>query len=102
MPPGDFVVKRYQEGAAQMPKRNFVAMGQAGLTGRAQDIARPVARRTGRPGADILSLIGAASLTIALIGFLRQVDTVIKAGRTGRQPGTDARPLVLGKGNGER
>lgn len=67
-----------------------------------QDIARGVARRTGRPEADILSLIGAASLTIALIGFLRQVDTVIKAGRTGRQPGTDARPLVLGKGNGER
>jgi hypothetical protein len=89
-----------------MPKWNFVAMGQAGLTGRAQDIAQPVARgvarRTGRPEADILSLIGAASLTIALIGFLRQVDTVIKAGRTGRQPGTGARPLVLGKGNGER
>jgi len=89
-----------------MSKWNFVAMGQAGLTGRAQDIAQPVARgvarRTGQPEADILSLIGAASLTIALIGFLRQVDTVIKAGRTGRQPATDARPLVLRKGNGER
>ena len=89
-----------------MSKWNFVAMGQAGLTGRAQDIARPVARgvarRTGRPEADILSLIGAASLTIALIGFLRKIDTVIKAGRTGRQPATDARPLVLRKGNGER
>lgn len=89
-----------------MPKWNFVAMGQAGLTGRAQDIAQPVARavarRTGQPEADILSLIGAASLTIALIGFLRQIDTVIKAGRTGRQPANDARPLVPGKGNGER
>jgi hypothetical protein len=79
-----------------MPKWNFVAMGQAGLTGRAKDIARPVARliarRTGRPEADILSLIGVASLTIALINFLRKVDTVIKAGRTGRQPATDAGP----------
>jgi len=89
-----------------MPELNFAAMGEAGLTGRARDIARPVARliarRTGRPEADILSLIGAASLTITLINFLRKVDTVIKAGRTGRQPATDAQPLVLRKGNRER
>jgi hypothetical protein len=69
-----------------MPKWNLAAMGQAGLTGRAEDIARPVARsiarRTGRPEADILSLIGAASLTIALINFLSKVNAVIKAGRT--------------------
>jgi hypothetical protein len=69
-----------------MPKWNLAAMGQAGLTGRARDIARPVARsiarRTGRPEADILSLIGAASLTIALINFLSKVNSVIKAGRT--------------------
>jgi hypothetical protein len=71
-------------------------MGQAGLTGRAQDIARPVARavarRTGRPEAEILSLIGAASLAIALIGFLREVDTVIKAGRTAVSQGPTPGP----------
>ncbi|MGP7997296.1 MAG: hypothetical protein ACLPKI_08245 [Streptosporangiaceae bacterium] len=71
-----------------MPKWNFAAMGQAGLTGRTRDIARPVARsiarKTGRSEADILSLMGAAFLAIALINFLRKVDTVIKAGRTGR------------------
>ena len=45
----------YQEGAAQMPKWNFVAMGQVGLTGwtrkAARSVARAVARRTGRPEA---------------------------------------------------
>jgi hypothetical protein len=76
-----------------MPKWDFVAMGQAGLTGRTRDIARPVARsiarRTGRSETDILSLMGAAFLTVALINFLRQVDSVIRAGRTGRQPASD-------------
>ncbi len=69
-----------------MPKRNFVAMGQAGLTGRTrvavQPVARAVARWTGRPEAQILSLIGAGFLAISLIDFLRQVDAVITAGRT--------------------
>jgi hypothetical protein len=73
-----------------MPKWNYVAMGQAGLTGWtrtvAQPVARAVARRTGRPEGEILSLIGAAFLAIALINFLREVDAVITAGRTGRQP----------------
>ena len=72
-----------------MPKWNFVAMGQAGLTGRtrtvAQPIARSIARKTGRPEAQILSLIGGVFLAIALIDFLREVDAVIAAGRTGRQ-----------------
>ena len=76
----------YQEGAAQMPKWNFAAMGQAGLTGwtkvAAQPVARAIARRTGRPEAQMLSLIGAGSLAIAFIDFLRQVDAVIAAGRT--------------------
>ncbi len=76
-----------------MAKWNFAAMGQAGLTGRTRAIARPVARaiarRTGRSEADILSLIGAALLAMTLIGFVRTVDTVIKAGRTGRQPTDD-------------
>ena len=76
-----------------MAKWNFAAMGQAGLTGRTRAIARPVARaiarRTGRPEADILSLMGAALLAMALINFVRTVDTVIKAGRTGRQPADD-------------
>jgi hypothetical protein len=69
-----------------MAKWNFVAMGQVGLTGwtkaAAKPLARAVARRTGRPETQILSLIGAAFLTIALINFLREVDAVIAAGRT--------------------
>ena len=52
-----------------MAKWNFVAMGQAGLTGwtrtAAQPVARLIARRTGRPEADILALIGAGFLAIA-------------------------------------
>ncbi len=70
-----------------MAKWNIVAMGQVGLTGWtravAQPVARSIARRTGRPEAEILSLIGAAFLTISLINFLREVDAVIAAGRTG-------------------
>ena len=73
-----------------MPKWNFVAMGQVGLTGwtrtAAQPVARAIARRSGRPEAQILALIGAAFLAIALIDFLREVDAVIAAGRSGRQP----------------
>ena len=69
-----------------MPKWNFEAMGQVGLTGRtkaaAKPLARAVARRTGRPETQILSLIGAAFLAIALIDFLREVDAVIAVGRT--------------------
>ncbi len=68
-----------------MAKWNFEAMGQAGLNGwtkvAARPVARAVARRTGRPEAQILSLIGAGFLAISLIDFLRQVDTVIAAGR---------------------
>ena len=74
-----------------MAKWNFVAMGQAGLTGRARTAAQPVARlivrRTGRPEADILALIVAGFLAIALTGFLRNIDAVITAGRTGPQAG---------------
>jgi hypothetical protein len=71
-----------------MSKWNFVAMGQAGLTGWTREVAKPVARavarRTGRPEAQIMSLIGAVFLAIALIDFLRNADAVIAAGRTGR------------------
>ena len=71
-----------------MAKWNFVAMGQAGLTGwtrtAAQPVARSIARRTGRPEAQILSLIGGVFLAIALVNFLREVDAVIAAGRTGQ------------------
>ena len=74
-----------------MAKWNFVAMGQAGLTGWTRTAARPVARliarRTGRPEADILALIGTVFLTIAVINFLRNVDAVIAAGRTDPQAG---------------
>jgi hypothetical protein len=71
-----------------MSKWNFVAMGQVGLTGWTREVAKPVARsvarRTGRPEAEILSLIGAAFLATTLIDFIRNVDAVIAAGRTGR------------------
>jgi hypothetical protein len=74
-----------------MPKWNFAAMAQAGLIGRtrtvAQPVARSIARKTGRTEAQILSLIGAAFLAMSLINFLREVDTVIAAGRSGREPG---------------
>ena len=69
-----------------MSRWNFVAMGQAGLTGwtreAATPVARAIARRTGRQEGQILSLMGAAFLAIALIDFLRNVDAVIAAGRT--------------------
>ena len=56
----------------------------------AQPVARAVARKTGRPEPEILSLIGAGFLAITLIDFLRNVDAVVAAGRTGRQPADDA------------
>ena len=78
---------RSGKGAPQVARWNFVAMGQVGLTGWTRDVARPVARaiarRSGLPEAQILSLIGAAFLAVSLIDFLRQVDAVIAAGRTG-------------------
>ncbi len=74
-----------------MAKWNFVAMGQAGLTGwtgiAARPAARLIARRTGRPEADILALIGTVFLAITVINFLRNVDAVIAAGRTGPRAG---------------
>jgi hypothetical protein len=74
------------KGAPQMTKWNFEAMGQMGLTGwtrvAAKPVARAIARRTGRPEAQILALIGAGFLAISLIDFLRQADGVIAAGRT--------------------
>jgi hypothetical protein len=76
-----------------MPKLNLVAMGEVGLTGwtrvAARPVARAVARRTGRPEAEILAIIGAAFLVITLINFLREVDAVIAAGRTSPQPADD-------------
>ncbi len=79
-----------------MSKWNFVAMGQVGLAGwtrqAAQPVARSVARKTGRPESEILSLIGAGFLVITLIDFLRTVDAVIAAGRTGAQPANGPEP----------
>jgi hypothetical protein len=87
-------VNRDRGEAPRTPKWNFVAMGQVGLTGwtgkAARPVARAVARRTGRPEAQILSLIGAGFLAISLVDFLRQVDAVISAGRNGRQAARDA------------
>ncbi len=74
-----------------MPKWNFVAMGQVGLTGwtrvAAKPLARAVARRTGWPEAQILPQIGAAFLAIALIDFLRQS----MPSSLGPRPGTRTR-----------
>jgi hypothetical protein len=85
---------RHQGEAPQRPKWNLVAMGQVGLSGwtkaAAQLVARAVARKTGRPEAQILALIGAGFLAISLVDFLRQVDAVIAAGRNGRRPAGDA------------
>jgi hypothetical protein len=85
---------RHQGEAPQMPKWNFVAMGQVGLTGWTRVAAKPVAgavaRWTGRPEAQILSLIGAGFLAISLVDFLRQADAVIAAGRPRGQPVKDA------------
>ncbi|MGO8956091.1 MAG: hypothetical protein ACLQFR_01755 [Streptosporangiaceae bacterium] len=77
-----------------MPKWNFVAMGQVGLTGwtrvAVKPVARAIARRTGWPEAQVLSLIGAAFLAVSLIDFLREVDAVIAAGRNGPQQARNA------------
>ena len=78
-----------------MPKWNWVAMGQMGLSGwtgrAARPVARAFARSTGRPEAEMLALIGAGFLAISLIDFLRQVDAVIAAGRPpAPQPARDA------------
>lgn len=70
-----------------MSKWNFVAMGQVGLTGWRKQVAQPVARaiasRTGRSEPEILALIGAGFLMIAVVDFLRTVDDVVAAGRAG-------------------
>ena len=81
-------------------------MGQVGLTGwaraAAQPFARWIARGTGRPEAENLSLIGAAFLATTLIDFLRNVDAVIAAGRTGPQPANDPPVGAEGRAVGRR
>ena len=61
-------------------------MGQTGLSGVTAKAAGPIAasisRRTGRPQAQILAIIGAGFLAVSLIDFLRTVDAVITARRT--------------------
>ena len=82
-------------------------MGQVGVTGwagvAAKPVARAVARSTGRPEAQILSLIGAGFRAVSLIGFLRQAGAVIAAGRTAPSAGQgrSRRPL-LGRPAGRR
>jgi len=72
-----------------MSKWDLVAMGEMGLTRStrkvAEPIARLIARRTGRSEATILALIGSALLAVTLIDFLRSLDGVLAAGRTGHQ-----------------
>jgi hypothetical protein len=78
-----------------MPKWNYVAMGEVGLTGwrkqAAQPAARLIAHRTGRPESQILALIGAGFLLMALIDFLRTIDDVVAAGRASSRPADDPR-----------
>jgi len=73
-----------------MARWNVIAMGQAGLTDWTREVARPVAgsvaRRTGRSEDQVLSVIGAVFLAIAVIDFLRTVIAVVEAGRPGRGP----------------
>jgi hypothetical protein len=68
-----------------MSRWNYVAMGQIGLSGMTAKVAKPIAlsisRRTGRPEAQILAVIGTGFLVVSLIDFLRTVDSVISAGR---------------------
>ena len=63
-------------------------------------LPRAVARRTGRPEVEILSFIGAVFLAVAVIDFLREVDAVMAAGRTGRHPAGDAAVRGLEDGDG--
>jgi hypothetical protein len=87
---GDFETR----GSASDVEVEFRGDGPGGLTGWSREVAKPVARavarKTGRQEPEILSLIGAVFLAIALIDFLRNVDAVIAAGRTGSQPAGDA------------
>ena len=89
-----------------MSEWDFVAMGQVGLTGWARAAAHPVARwiarRTGRPEAENLPLTGAAFLATTLIGFLRNADAVIAAGRTAPQPANDPSGRRIGRAVGRR
>jgi hypothetical protein len=69
-------------------KRNLTSWRRT--QGRALvSIRLPPTRRTGRPEAEILSLIGAAFLATTFIDFIRNVGAVIAAGRTGRQSAID-------------
>jgi hypothetical protein len=79
-----------------MSKWTVVAMGEVGLAGwrrqAVQPVARLIARKTGRPESEILSLFGGGFLLVAFIDFLRTVGDVIAAGRAASQPGDDRKP----------
>jgi hypothetical protein len=69
-----------------MSKWNVTAMGQVGLSGLTSKLARRIApaisRKTGRPEAQVLAMIGAGFLVVSLVDFLRTVDAVVSAGRS--------------------
>jgi len=68
-----------------MSEWDYEAMGRVGLSGVTAKVAGPIAasisRRTGRPQGQILAIIGAAFLALAVINSLRTLDAVIAAGR---------------------
>ena len=70
-----------------MSRWNLTAMGEVGLSGVTAKVARRIAptisRKTGRSETQILAIIGAGFLAVSLVDFLRTVDAVIAAGRSG-------------------
>ena len=89
--PGEAIIGKERLRCRNGTSWRWARRGLTGWTGKAaRPVARAIARRTGRPEAQILSLIGAVFLAKTLIGFLREVNTVIAAGRTGPQPADDA------------
>jgi hypothetical protein len=61
-------------------------MGEGGMSGVTAVVLQPVvdglARATGRPERDIKAVIGPGLLLMTLIGFVRTVEAVIRAGST--------------------
>ncbi len=66
---------------------NLVAMGNTGLSGwqrrAAQPVARAVATRSPMTEEQVLASIGGLLLLLSIVGFVRTMRTMIRAGRAG-------------------